>query len=78
MVLERHQYEALAPRLIGTKANVYTLAKIAYKYEWLDEDFDRLEEYTGLFRCEICDTWKDSADAGDEDGVMCDVCAAEM
>lgn len=72
------QYKLLADKLLGTRHNVYRLAKSEYGVEWTDDDFDKLEEHGKVFRCEGCDEWMLTREMDDDVKGFCEECVNNM
>lgn len=73
------QVKWLAGKLAGTTSNVYTLTKQVFRCEFREEDWPRLEQLTGLRRCENCDTFKDvKAGYDKEEQTFCSECMSKI
>jgi hypothetical protein len=78
MALDNDQYTALAKKVVGTKSNIYSAAEWDYGHEWEDEDFATLEKLTGVFQCELCDTFKDKRQKSRDLSGVCEACASSL
>jgi hypothetical protein len=77
--LTADQYRRLADRLRGTRSNVYRVAESMFDgREFTENDWDGLTAKTGLFKCELCDEWKDTDERGGPDDVFCSACMDEI
>lgn len=76
--LTKKQYLELAVKLLNTRANVYEMAKRDYGAAFADEDFDKLEVYAKVFRCENCDLWQESGEKSLDISGYCTDCVVLM
>lgn len=68
----------LAERLDGTRGHVYYLAGTLFKKTVGEEIFEDLKVHGELFKCELCDRWRDLSMLDPDLNDYCAECVIEM